>query len=476
MTRLVRLLEAAEARGGAEALVYRGRSVSWTELGTLRRRWEDRLAEAGDEAGRVVGIKSDFSPDAVALMLALLSRGSIAALVPASAPRDETFLEEARASSLWRPDETGEWSRATANGTSDHELLDRLRETGGGGFILFSSGSSGKPKAILHDIERFLRKFDASGKAMRTLAFLLFDHVAGQDTLFYGLANGGCLVMPESRGPAYVARLIERHRVEVLPASPTFLKLFCLSGAAEERDLSCLKIVTYGSEAMPPETLARVGGAFPEARIVQKYGTSELGSPRSKSRDRGSLWISLKDDETEAKVIDGILWLRSDSAMLGYLNAPNPIDEEGWWCTGDLVEVDGDWIRILGRESEIINVGGEKVYPQEVEEVVLELDWVADAVVRGAAHPLTGQIVEVVLNLDPAIGEPQSGAPSAVRTASGSTPPPREERDVRKAVRAHCRQRLPGYKVPSKVIVTTDPLASDRQKKLRRSPASDAGA
>jgi acyl-CoA synthetase (AMP-forming)/AMP-acid ligase II len=168
------------------------------------------------------------------------------------------------------------------------------------------------------------------------------------------------------------------------------------------------------------------------------------------------------------KVADDVLWLRSDSAMLGYLNAPNPIDEEGWWCTGDRVEVDGDWIRILGRESEMINVGGEKVYPQEVEDVILELDWVAEAVVRGAAHPLTGQIVEALLNVDARRRPGEASAAGA------------DGRDVRKAVRAHCRQRLPGYKVPAKVTVVRDPLATERQKKRRRGPegagAEGAGA
>ena len=461
MSLFAQLLDSMDARGDADALAGSAGTVSYAQLADARRRWESRLAEAGDEAGAVVGLKAGYSVDSVALLLALLNRDAIVALVPPSAPRDDELLLEAGAGSIWREGDGGAWIREAAAGDGAHPLLERLRADGHAGFVLFSSGSTGRPKAILHDIERFLLKFEGGGKAMRTLAFLLFDHVAGQDTLFYTLANGGCLVLPGSRDPDAVARLIATHRVEVLPASPTFLKLLCLSGAAERHDVSSLAIVTYGSEAMPATTLARVGEVFPGARLIQKYGTSELGSPRSKSRERGSLWMSLKDDEIEAKVVDDILWLRSDSAMLGYLNAPNPIDEAGWWCTGDRVEVDGDWIRVLGRESEMINVGGEKVYPQEVEDVLLELDWVADAVVRGVAHPLTGQIVEARLNLAPA--DP-AGAPASPRPGDG---------DIRKAVRAHCRQRLPAYKVPVRVIVVADPLASDRQKKMRLDTAAE---
>ena len=87
------------------------------------------------------------------------------------------------------------------------------------------------------------------------------------------------------------------------------------------------------------------------------------------------------------------MWIKSDSAMLGYLNAPDPFDAEGFLDTGDLVEQDGDWVRILGRESEIINVGGYKVFPAEVESTLLEIQDVEDVVVFGEDHPITGKTV-----------------------------------------------------------------------------------
>src|SRR6185369_16038370 len=87
------------------------------------------------------------------------------------------------------------------------------------------------------------------------------------------------------------------------------------------------------------------------------------------------------------------LWIRSSWAMLGYLNAPSPFDDEGWFNTGDLVETDGEYVRILGRKSDIINVGGQKVYPAEVESVVLEMDNIVDAIVTGRPSPVTGHVV-----------------------------------------------------------------------------------
>ena len=97
----------------------------------------------------------------------------------------------------------------------------------------------------------------------------------------------------------------------------------------------------------------------------QTYGLSELGILRSKSKGPDSLWVKVGGEGFETRVIEGLLEVKAKSAMLGYLNAPSPFTEDGWFKTGDSVLTDGEFIKILGRESEIINVGGEKVYPME---------------------------------------------------------------------------------------------------------------
>jgi acyl-CoA synthetase (AMP-forming)/AMP-acid ligase II len=124
---------------------------------------------------------------------------------------------------------------------------------------------------------------------------------------------------------------------------------------------------------MPPATLQRIHKAIPTAELLQTYGLSEVGILRSKSRSSDSLWLKVGGEGFETKVQDGTLWIRAKSAMLGYLNAPSPFDADGWMNTGDAVEVDGDYLRILGRKSEMINVGGLKVYPAEVEDVLAQM-------------------------------------------------------------------------------------------------------
>jgi acyl-CoA synthetase (AMP-forming)/AMP-acid ligase II len=132
--------------------------------------------------------------------------------------------------------------------------------------------------------------------------------------------------------------------------------------------------------------------------------------------------------------------------MLGYLNAPSPFTEDGWFKTGDAVLVDGEWIRILGRKSELINVGGEKVYPAEVESVLQTMDNVEDVAVTGLPSPITGQIVYARIKLR----QPEPVAAFRAR------------------LREFCRDRLDRFKIPQKIELVDDTLHGERYKKMRR--------
>jgi acyl-coenzyme A synthetase/AMP-(fatty) acid ligase len=309
--------------------------------------------------------------------------------------------------------------------------------------ILFSSGSSGPPKAALHDLEPLLEKFHTPRPAMRTAGFLLFDHIGGLNTLWHVLSNGGLFACLPDRSGEAVAAAIVRHRLEVLPTSPTFLNLLILSGALDRYPLTSLRVITYGTEPMPEATLLRIHEALPEVELRQTYGLSELGIMRAKSENSASLLVKIGGPGYETRVVNGVLHIRARSAMRGYLNAPSPFDVDGWFNTNDIVEVHGDYLRILGRASEVINVGGQKVHPSEVESVVLELAEVAQVVVSGQPNPILGQVV--VAQVVPAI--------------------PVDPAELRSRVRAHCRERLPAFKVPAKVIVDDSPLHSTRFKK-----------
>lgn len=392
--------------------------------------WLGRLAPVTLPTGTVIGLRADYSLSSVAALLATLARGYIPALIPRDRPATE-YLRHSGASALLEIDLDASYLYSPITRPEPtHPLVNELRTRGETGFVIFTSGSTGQPKATLHSLERFLQKFDPPGHRMRTLAFLLLDHIAGLDTLFYTLRNGGALVLTYRRDPTSILRLIAFQRVEVLPTSPSFLRLLCAVGETASLQLPSLKIITYGSEPMDPATLSRVNELFRDVRIIQKYGTTELGSPQTVSRSNSSLWLKFRADGPQVKVIDGILWLKTDGTMLGYLNAPTPDNLEGWYCTGDLVEVDGEWIRFLGRADELLKVGGERVSPSEVERVIRELDFVTEALVLGESHPVMGQVVAAQV------------AVSAERAPLS---------DLRATIRHHCRQRLGPHHAPVKV-------------------------
>ena len=417
--------------------------------------WQARVANL--PVGSVVSIEGDYGPESIAVFLALTWAGHVAVpLSPDSRAHHESFVEIADVEFRVRLDgargQAGDLEPTRRH--AGHPFYLTLREQGHPGLVLFSSGSTGRPKAAVHDLSRLLPKYRLPRQRYRTLVFLLLDHIGGVNTLFYTIANGGAVVLANGRSPAAVCDAIERHQVELLPTSPTFLNLLLLSGEAARRDLSSLRLITYGTEPMPPSTLEQACRTFPHARFLQTYGLTELGILRSQSRDSNSLWVRIGGEDFEWKVLNDRLWIRARSAMLGYLNAPSPFDADGFFDTGDLVEVDGEWIRFLGRNNDAINVGGSKVHPVEVENVLLQMDNVADVAVHGEPHALTGQIVVAKIRL----ARPEAPAEFKLR------------------MRRFCSERLAAYQVPAKVQFTSEPMHSARFKRVRSGDAAPVSA
>ena len=440
------LLDRFRSFGAKEALVIEDRSYSYEEIEAKRMAWLGYFTKATGLSGQVLGLQGSFSLDTIGFLLAAWSLPSTVALIPKHPTDEPTMMKDAQIEMLFRFGESKPWERVVPHYPGTHPLLKQLSTQKIPGLILFTSGSSGRPKAVLHNVEKFIAKFRDAKKSLRTLAFLLFDHVAGLDTLLYTLASGGVLVIPPRRDPGSVCRTIQEKRVEVLPASPSFLRLLCISGEIDRHDLSSLKMITYGSEPMDQSSLKQLQERFPHVRLMQKYGSTEFGVPRMCSREDNTLWIKIHSETCKIKVLNNLLWVKGDSAMMGYLNADYPGDEHGWFPTGDLAIIDGEWIRILGRKSETINVGGEKVFPSEIKSIILENPNVQDVVVRGENHPLMGEIV--VANLCLFV--------------------PKEEQVVLKEIRHSCKGRLAPYKIPIKVaMASSEELRYFRDKKNR---------
>jgi long-chain acyl-CoA synthetase len=373
--------------------------------GDERLYFTDVLAASGTDLGivrpgDVVALVGDFTPDCINTLLRLIDLKTI--LVPLSPETGASFPYYFEQAGIDVVIEEG-IARRIRDTPYDHPFLQGLRDQRHAGLVLFSSGTTGQPKAILHDFERFLVRFRSNRPALRTLNFLLFDHIGGINTLFHTIFNRGLVVVPSGRTPEAVADDIGQHGVELLPTTPTFLRMLLLSGVVETRPeaFATLRIVTYGTEPMDENTLERLCRLLPQVDFRQTYGMSELGILRIKSKAKDSLWMSVGGEGVETRVsAANVLEIRADLRMLGYLNAPDPF-VDGWYDTGDVVESDGTWLKIVGRSKQIINVGGIKVLPTEVERIGLIHPDVIRCRAEGVFNPITGQHIEVTCELRP---------------------------------------------------------------------------
>jgi long-chain acyl-CoA synthetase len=440
------LFERFRRHAREDAIVWQGETYSYGRLLENVASAADLLESAKIERGMPIMLNADYSPGAIALMLAVAARGGVVVPVASHVVADRAKLARITQCCACIDVPNGLTYRLSRlDHQIDHPLLLQLARNCRPGLVLFSSGSTGEPKATLHDLDALLNRFKAERHTQRIATFLLFDHIGGFNTLMYALSNHGCVITLQARDPETVCRTITRHRVEVLPTSPTFLNLLLMSGALDRHDLSSLKLINYATEVMPQATLDRLNKALPGVTFHQSYGLSEVGIMRTRSRARDSVWLSVEGD-AQVRVVDGILQIKAPSAMLGYLNAPSPFTDDGWFNTQDEVEVDGQWFRIKGRQTDIINVGGEKVYPAEVEAVIMEVDNIADVTVASEPHPFTGRIV----------------------VAEVTTRADEDLKEVAKRVRVHCFRRLASFKVPVKVTQATDRRITERFKKERR--------
>ncbi|MEO5989765.1 MAG: AMP-binding protein [Candidatus Eisenbacteria bacterium] len=429
------------------AVIHQAEAVSFAGLSGRMEAIRSRLVQQGVPRGAVVAIESGYSPDAIAMLLALIEYGAIAVpLAPPVGPTRGALLQLGQVEYRSSFDLSGVLRIERTDIAAGHQLYKALRSEGHPGLTLFTSGSSGEPKAVVHDMTRLLRKYHVRRHRLRTMLFLLFDHIGGLDTLFQSLSNACTSVIPRDRTPESVAATIERHQVQVLPSSPSFLTMLLLSGANLRHDLSSLRYITYGAEVMPASTLGLLARAFPTVKLMQKYGLTELGTLRSQSQANDSLLVRIGGEGFETRIVDGILQVRAESSMLGYLNAPSPFTEDGWFITGDMVEQQGEFLRIQGRASDLINVGGQKVHPSEVESVIHELDNISEVAVSGRPHPFMGQVVIARIVLVS----------------------PEDARELEQRVRQHCRTRLKPYQVPVQVVLTEGLLHTERDKVTRR--------
>ncbi|MFD6250368.1 ANL family adenylate-forming protein, partial [Streptomyces roseolus] len=357
--------------GDRPAVIDKGRTHSYGDLARAIRTTADRLRERGVAPHEAVVLNADFSFGSIATLLALyLNRNVVVPLVAftegalrtvndSCAPRHLVKVADDGSELVVEPMAAAD--PGTESGASTPEAYRPLVEAGAAGLVLLSSGSTGAPKAILHNLDTLVAEKAGSGdrvgsRTTNILMFLLFDHIGGINSLLGVFKVNGTAVLPARRTPEEICALIEEHGIRLLPTSPTFLNLILIGDYHRKHDLSSLRMISYGTEPMPEELLRRLHTALPRARLLQTFGTSETGISATTSESSESTYFRISDENVRYRIVDGELQLKSRTQFMGYLNYPDDsLTEDGWFRTGDLGHLDEDgYLAITGRKKEIL--------------------------------------------------------------------------------------------------------------------------
>ena len=429
------------------AIIYDGKKYSYNELYIKIKEIENFIKDK-IKSGEVVAILADYSFVSIALFFALYeNKNIIAPIISTSQKEIDGKVKESFSTKIINLEDE-KLVMTNIKSEASHKIINDLQNSKCAGLILFSSGSTGAPKAMIHNLDTLVDSYgDKKQKQINMLVFLMFDHIGGINTMLNILSMNATMIIPQNRNADDICKLIEEYKIAVLPSSPTFLNLILINRSYEKYDLSSLRMITYGTETMPEGLLGRLKAVFSKVKFLQTFGTSETGIAATSSKSSSSTFMKIDDENLEYKIVDNELWLRSKTQILGYLNrSMESFTNDGWFKTGDLVELDNEgFIKIIGRNKEIINVGGQKVLPSEVESVLLGMDEIEDCLVYGEQNAITGQSVSCDVVLKSSV----------------------EADGLKILVRKFCKDKLDNFKIPTRVNVVQKTEFTERFKKSR---------
>ena len=363
--------------------------------------------------------------------------------------------------------EPGEFEALLGHCEPASEVVER--EPDDTAVILYTSGTTGKPKGAELTHDNILRNVDVSvglfglDERAVTLGALPFFHAFGQTCgLNATIAVGGRLTLIPRFDGGKALEMLERDRVTVFEGVPTMYAAMLNHARADETDASTLEVCVSGGAAMPVEVMRAFEEKF-GCQILEGYGLSEtspVASFNRRDRERKPGSIGLPIDGVEMRVIDengnevpqgevGEVAIRGHNVMKGYWRreeaTAEAIDGDGWFKTGDMAKVDEDgYFFIVDRKKELVIRGGFNIYPREIEEVLYEHPGVREAAVIGVPHDELGEEVA-----------------AAVALKSGAECSPGELRDF-------VKQRVAAYKYPRHVWLVDELPKGPTGKILKR--------
>ncbi|MGE5448410.1 MAG: ANL family adenylate-forming protein [Bacteroidales bacterium] len=316
------------------------------------------------------------------------------------------------------------------------ELLERLNKTGNNWKIsIFTSGTTGLPKKVTHSFDSITRFVKVSERYRMNIWGFAYNptHMAGIQVFFQALLNGNAMVRLFNLPPKEILGAIKENEITNISATPTFYRLLLPC----DESFKSIERITSGGEKFNENTIAQLKAIFPNAKITNVYASTEAGT----------IFASENDIFTIKPGYEHLIRIEGDELFLHKsLIGSTDISIGEWYNTGDVVEVLAQnpiKFRFISRKSDMINVGGYKVNPLEVEETILTFPGIVNARVYAKRNSVLGNIIccEVVCNTSE-IDEP--------------------------SIRAFLQSRLQEFKIP-RIIRFVNELSVTRTGKTKRS-------
>lgn len=318
-------------------------------------------------------------------------------------------------------------------------------------WIIPTSGTTKLPKLVAHNLQSLTRTLKSDVSVGQHFTWgLIYDvyRFAGIQVFLQALVAGSPLAIPKqdltmSESLAFFAK----SGCNTLSATPSFWRKALMT--PELKSLELVNI-TLGGEISDASVLKSLNQMFPAAKIRHIYASTEAGVGFSVNDGQAGFPASYLNgglQGVDLMIKDGLLWLKPAQQNQHYLSEQEMYEDDGYINTGDLVEIKEDRVFFLGRESGAINVGGNKVQPEEVEKCILESGLVSQAVVYAKTSSMMGSLVmaDIVL-LD------QSA----------------DSKDTKKQVLEFCKENLAAFKVPAMLKVVQNIQITQSGKIKRR--------
>lgn len=319
-------------------------------------------------------------------------------------------------------------------------------------WIVATSGTTGVPKLVVHTLTELsgsLKKDQIKGNEF--IWGLLYDlsKYAGLQVYLQSLLGGSTLLIPdEMQSLDQQILYFADNKCNALSATPTLWRKILMLPVSQKLQL---KRITLGGEIADQPIIDALARQFPNAKIVHIYASTEAGvgfAVGDRLAGFPNAYLAESTRGVLMKVVDNRLFLKSANVSKTILNTPSYKDSDGYVDTGDLVELKGDRYYFLGRASGLINVGGNKVYPEEVEQILLSHEQIKLARVYGKKSHLMGNLVVCDMVIDDI----------SVDSIS----------ELKKQVRVHCSQYLPDWKIPALFKIVDNIDNGDSGKQIRR--------